>query len=96
MDADEVVPINTAEKIIDAISHSHDYAGFDILRRECVFDVPLRNYLGSCFQLRIAKKEKGLNRGGIHEDLIADGRVGRIDGEILHFNVSSISSIASL
>jgi (heptosyl)LPS beta-1,4-glucosyltransferase len=92
LDADEVVPSESAERIKDAIVRHPDYNGFRILRKDCVFDKPLE-YLGSRAQLRLVKKGRGSHQGAIHEELVAPEPVGEIAGAfILHYNLPSIRS----
>jgi len=92
MDADEVVPPESAEKIRNILTEDNPYNGFRILRKDCVFDTPLE-YRGSCAQMRLVKKGKGSNQGVIHEELVVEGPSGEIDAHILHYNLPSVKAV---
>lgn len=91
LDADEVVTPETAQNILKSLQAYPDYSGFNILRRDCVFDTPL-TYRGSCAQLRLIRKGAGLNKGNIHEEIEATGPIGYVAGEILHYNLDTVAS----
>ncbi len=92
MDADEVVPPESVRAIRTALAEAEGIDGFTILRRDCVFDVPL-TYRGSRHQVRIVRRGKGRNVGAVHEELVVDGAVGRIEAAVLHYNFSSVASV---
>jgi glycosyltransferase involved in cell wall biosynthesis len=90
MDADEVVPPESARKIREGLAAAGECQGFVIRRINCVFDRPLKNP-GRCDSLRIVRKNKGQSRGCVHETLHVDGPVGRLDAFVYHYNLPSIS-----
>lgn len=90
MDADEVVPPESARMIKEGLAAAGERQGFVIRRINCVFDRPLKNP-GRCDSLRIVRKNKGHSRGVVHETLHVDGPVGRLDAFIYHYNLPSIS-----
>ena len=89
MDADEVVPPESALTIKAGLAAAGDCQGFVIRRINCVFDRPLKNP-GRCDSLRIVRKNKGQSRGAIHETLHIDGPVGQLDAVVYHYNLPSI------
>ena len=92
LDADEVIPQESVEKIKNTLADNPPYNGFRILRKDCVFDRPLE-YRGSRAQVRLMKKGKGTNQGTVHEELVVENPVGEIDAFILHYNLPSIKSV---
>ena len=90
MDADEVVPPESARAIQEGLAAAGECQGFVIRRINCVFDRPLKNP-GRCDSLRIVRKDKGESRGAIHETLHVNGPVGQIDAAVYHYNLPSIS-----
>ncbi|HPB68170.1 MAG TPA: glycosyltransferase family 2 protein [Candidatus Omnitrophota bacterium] len=90
MDADEVVPPESARKIQEGLAAAGECQGFVIQRINCVFDRPLKNP-GRSDSLRIVRKNKGQSRGVVHESLFVDGPVGRLEACVYHYNLPSIS-----
>lgn len=93
MDADEVIPQLTALSIKNAITQGA-YDGFMVLRRDCVFNVPLK-HVGGCYQLKLFKKANGSYKGAIHEAVSLVGKVGRIEEQVLHYAIPSIQAMVA-
>ncbi len=92
IDADEVVPPHTAQKISNAIHQAGPVCGFEILLRDCYLNVPLK-HVGNMYQLKIYKKANAYYKGIIHESLNVQGDRGRIESEILHYPMKSVSAM---
>jgi glycosyltransferase involved in cell wall biosynthesis len=92
MDADEVIPLQTRESICKALSQPGDYEGFEILRQDCVGNVPLQ-HVGGCYQLKLLRKGSGKYEGNIHEAFVLKGPIGRINGPVWHYAIDSVRGI---
>ena len=92
MDADEIIPVQTAEAIKEAITTPSDYVGYHLKMQFCVFDFPLR-YLKQTNALKLFRKNKARYIGRkIHETLHVQGRLGYLNAPILHYNNVSVQS----
>ncbi|MBD3426984.1 MAG: glycosyltransferase [Candidatus Omnitrophica bacterium] len=93
MDADEEVPEETARAIKNAIAGGTDAAAFSLVRRDCVFGVPLK-HAGQEKAVKLFRKGRARYTGSkIHETLRVDGRTGEIDSFVLHYNFDSIRQV---
>jgi len=92
MDADEVIPLQTQKAISQALQEPKGCEGFEILRQDCVGDVPLK-HVGGCYQLKLLHKGAGVYEGNIHESLKLKGPIGRIDGVIWHYAIDSVAEM---
>ncbi|MGB2601054.1 MAG: glycosyltransferase family 2 protein [Candidatus Omnitrophota bacterium] len=93
MDADEEVPAETVQTIKDSLNASEDFAAFTIIRRDCVFGVPLR-HAGQEKAVKLFRKDKAHYTGSkIHETLEVVGSIGTIPSYVLHYNFDSIGEV---
>lgn len=93
MDADEIVSPEAVE-VIKLSLNQRQFNGFEILRRDCIFNIPLE-HVGNCYQRKLFRKSKGSFNGLIHESPQLDGAWGRLNGIILHYPVSSIAAMVA-
>jgi glycosyltransferase involved in cell wall biosynthesis len=94
MDADEVIAPQTQKAICQAVQQPGEYEGFEILRQDCVGDVPLK-YVGGCYQLKLLRKGSGKYEGNIHETFMIKGPIGRIHGPVWHYAIDSVRDMIS-
>jgi glycosyltransferase involved in cell wall biosynthesis len=93
MDADEEVPPETHGAIKKAIEQGEGYAAFRLIRRDCVFGVPLRNSVQGK-AAKLFRRDKARYVGSkVHETLEVDGKTGDIEADVLHYNFDSISEV---
>ncbi|MDD4202710.1 MAG: glycosyltransferase family 2 protein [Candidatus Omnitrophica bacterium] len=92
MDADEVVPKETSQKIIKAIHNNKDYAAFNIIRRDCIYNIPLM-HVPFASLARIFKKGEAQYSGKVHEQLVIKGKSLSLDAIVLHYNIFSIEQM---
>jgi len=92
MDADEVIAPQTREAIGQALRQPGQYEGFEILRQDCIGEVPLK-HVGGCFQLKLVRKGSGSYKGNIHEAFKLKGTVGRIEGPVWHYAITSVGNM---
>jgi len=94
MDADEVVPYETAKEIRKKLMDSGEFVAFELKRRNFLLSYPLK-YGGSYnYGIKLFRKGKVCyNKGHIHETLKIEGKVGRIEADIYHYPFSSIRDI---
>lgn len=94
MDADEIVPEETADKIKKAINNSGDFVAFKLKRKNFLMSHHLR-YAGAYdYAIKLFKKGKASYTGkSIHETLEVKGLVGIIDADIFHYPINSINNI---
>lgn len=101
IDADEVVTEELRDEIQRLLndlkgrseqSEKSLYDGYKIYRKNIYLGKPMR-YCGWYVPiLRLFKKDKGkFNKKKVHEEIIVDGRVGLLKGEILHNTYRDIS-----
>ncbi len=88
MDADEVIPPSAAQAMAEAVRGTASDA-YAIPRRDCVWEVPLK-YVGRAYQTKLFRKSKGRHSGAIHESLHTQGRIRRLEVEILHYPIPSV------
>ncbi len=94
MDADELVPSETAVKIKEAVENPSDYVAFKLRRKNFFFGYPLRYGGAYNWGVKLFKKGKAYYIGSsVHETLKIEGKIGKIDAEIHHFPFSSIRDI---
>ena len=92
MDADEIIPSQTAGVIREAIATPSDYAGYHLRMQFCIFDFPLK-HLKQANALKLFKKNKAKYIGRkIHETLDIQGKLGYLNATIMHYNNVSVQS----
>lgn len=90
IDADEIIPKDLALEIQKAIERPYD--GYFILRKDKFLGHDMRfGDLGNVWLLRLAKKDKALWVGDIHEILKVNGRTTHLKNSILHSSHENIS-----
>jgi glycosyltransferase involved in cell wall biosynthesis len=94
MDADEIVPIDTANIIRQAIEKADTEVAFNIYRRNFFLGYPLK-YAGSHeYVVKIFRKDKAIYVGSsVHETLKVEGRIGSIEADIYHYPFNSIRQV---
>jgi len=92
LDADEVIPTATVNKILEHIKHPNHYAAFDLKRRNFFLGKPILNAGNYHNQTYLFRKDKGRYVGRIHESVKIDGEIGFIDADVFHYSFSSIRS----
>jgi glycosyltransferase involved in cell wall biosynthesis len=92
LDADEIVTEELKNEIQKILNQENNYDGFKIYRRNIYLGRSMR-YCGWYIPvLRIFKRGKGrFNERKVHEDIIVNGKVGVLKGEILHKTYRDIS-----
>ena len=92
IDADEVVTEELRDEIKGVLEEETEYDGFKIYRKNIYLGRPMR-YCGWYVPiLRLFKRGKGrFNEKKVHEEIIVDGNVGLLKGEILHNTYKNIS-----
>ncbi|OQX87496.1 MAG: hypothetical protein B6D55_03315 [Candidatus Omnitrophica bacterium 4484_70.2] len=94
MDADEIIPSETAVKIKEAIKNPSDYVAFKLRRKNFLFGHPLRYGGAYNWGIKLFRKGKAYYTGSsVHETLKVDGKVGRIDADIYHYPFTSMRDI---
>jgi hypothetical protein len=92
MDADEIVPEETAKKIRESIDNSGDYAALEVKRKNFFFAHPLRFGGSYNYSVRLLRKNRARYIGrSVHERVQIDGQTGRIEADIFHYPLSSIN-----
>ncbi len=92
LDADEALTPELAEEIRDIIGKDNDYAGYHLKRRTMF----LGRWIYHCgwypdYVLRLFQKAKGnFNNAIVHEKVNLNGRVGYLNGELLHYSYVSL------
>ena len=94
LDADERVTPELARSLRAAIASNPPEAGYELSR--------LSNFCGQWMRhgdwypdrvLRLFKRGVGrFSNDQVHERLIVDGRIGRLDGELLHYSMPTLGS----
>ena len=93
MDADEIVPKETAEAIKSTISNSKDYVAFRLRRKNFFLGYPLR-YAGTYeYADKLFKKGAAIYEGRVHERLKMEGRIGVIEKDIYHYPFNLIKEV---
>lgn len=92
IDADEVVTEELRDEIKGMLKEETEYNGFKIFRKNIYLGRPMR-YCGWYVPiLRLFKRGKGrFDAKKVHEEIIVDGNVGILKGEILHNTYKNIS-----
>ena len=93
MDADEIVPVETVQKIRSVITNSGIFVAFKIRRKNFFIGHPIRYSGNYAYSLRIFKKCAGHYVGNVHESLEIDGPAGQIDADINHHPFNSIYKV---
>jgi len=93
MDADEVVPVETVDKIRAAINNPGNFSAFEIRRKNFFMGHPIKYSGNYGYALKIFKKGAGWYEGVIHESLKIDGSVGKIDADVEHYPFGSIYDV---
>jgi glycosyltransferase involved in cell wall biosynthesis len=94
IDADEIIPEDTAKKIIEAINNPGKFVAFELKRKNFLFGHPLKYGGAYNYGVKLFKKRNGYYLGrSVHETLKIDGDIGKIDADIYHYPFSSISEI---
>lgn len=91
MDADEIIPLKTAQAMQDAVEKA-GYPAFNVLRQDCMNGQPLK-FVGHAYQLKLFKKSDVRYEGMIHEKLPVPGPIGNIDQPVMHHPITSVSAI---
>jgi len=91
MDADEVIPLKTAQAIQEAVRQDK-FIAFNAVRQDCINGQPLK-YVGRSDQLKLFKKSDVRYSGMIHEHLPIQGPVGNIVEPVMHHPIASVSAI---
>jgi len=93
MDADEEVTPGTRDAIRRAVERKGDHDAFTLIRRDCVFGVPLRNSMQGKGVKLFRKKRARYVGSKVHETLRVDGKIGDIKADVLHYNFDSIGEV---
>ncbi|PKM92887.1 MAG: hypothetical protein CVU80_01000 [Elusimicrobia bacterium HGW-Elusimicrobia-4] len=93
IDADEEVSHELREEIKKVIQNTGDYVAFKIPRRLIFQGKFLR--CGGCYpnyQIRLFRKNKAkFNLDLVHEQLIVGGKIGYINGSLIHYSYKNLS-----
>ncbi|MBL7072740.1 MAG: glycosyltransferase family 2 protein [Candidatus Omnitrophica bacterium] len=93
MDADEVVPPETAGKIRDAINDPGGFIAFKMLRKNFMFSHALKYGGAYNYVTKLFKKSAGSYSENIHEVLNITGNIGKIEAELYHYPYVSMREI---
>lgn len=94
IDADEQIPSELAKEIVKTIKSSNGTAGFYINRKSMF----LGRWILHCgwypdYVLRLFQRDKGrFDEAIVHEKVVADGEIGFLKGEILHYSYPDLES----
>jgi len=92
LDDDEVVSEELSKSIKEAVSGNSDFSGYRVNRITNYLGRWIRHAWNPDYQLRLAKKESCRWVGDmVHESLEVDGKVGTLEGELLHYSYTSVS-----
>ena len=92
LDDDEVVSEELSKGIKESVSGNSDFSGYRVNRITNYLGRWIRHAWNPDYQLRLAKKESCRWVGDmVHESLEVDGKVGTIEGELLHYSYTSVS-----
>ena len=92
LDDDEVVSEELSKSIKEAVSGSSEFSGYRMNRITNYLGRWIRHAWNPDYQLRLAKKESCRWVGDmVHESLEVDGKVGTLEGELLHYSYTSVS-----
>lgn len=94
MDADEIVPHDTAVMIREATEKAKHEVAFKIYRKNFFLGHPLR-YAGSHeYVVKLFKKDRASYIGSsVHETLKIEGKIGSIEADIYHYPFNSIRQV---
>jgi glycosyltransferase involved in cell wall biosynthesis len=92
LDADEVITEELRDEVKGVLKGETEFNGFKIFRKNIYIGRPIR-YCGWYVPIiRLFKRGKGrFNEKKVHEEIIVDGRVGLLKGELLHNTYKDIS-----
>lgn len=89
LDADEVVPTQTARMIQDILSNGGQAKAYMLIRVNVLFDKPLL-HCGSGEYLRLYDRRSATWEGPVHEQLRVQGDVAKLVAFIEHYPVDSM------
>ncbi|MFA5410474.1 MAG: glycosyltransferase family 2 protein [Candidatus Omnitrophota bacterium] len=94
MDADEIVPEDTAHKIKETLREPKDFVAFKLRRKNYILNYPLK-HINYGYMIKIFKKGKAVYIGNsVHETLRVDGPIGCIDSsEVYHYPFNSVREV---
>lgn len=94
MDADEVIPLETAVQIRNAIDNLKQFVAFRIRRKNYFLGHFLR-YAGAYdYMIKIFRKDSAKYIGeSVHETLNINGKIGTIEANVEHYPYDSISQV---
>ncbi len=94
MDADEIIPVETAMRIRNTINSPGKFVAFK-LKRKNYFLGHFLKYAGAYdYMTKIFKKGSAKYTGSsVHETLSVDGQIGAIDVDIEHYPYRSVSQV---
>lgn len=91
IDADEIVTKELCGEIKKAID-SGEYDGYLIGRRNFILGGEIKHTRWSPDEhIWLWKKEKGIWKGEIHEEVVVDGKVGKLRNKKIHYQDTTIS-----
>ena len=94
MDADEIMPQETGEKIKFLINCPEEYVAFKLKRKNYFLGYFLRYSGAYDYMTKIFKKGSAKYTGSsVHETLSVDGQIGAIDADIEHYPYDSINQV---
>lgn len=95
VDADEVIPQDLAEEIMQAIK-KEEYSGFLIPRRNFILGGEIKYSRWSPDKhIWLWKKDLGKWIGEVHEEVIVEGKVGQLRSKKIHYQQNSVADFIS-
>lgn len=92
IDADEWLSDELKQSLLGVLNGGLEYDGYEIMRRTSYMDYWVRHCGWYVPILRLFDRRKGrFNDSKVHEMVIVDGRVGRLQGDLLHESYSNMS-----
>jgi len=88
VDADEVIPQELADEIIEAIKENK-FEGYRINRINYMYGIKL-SYDQPDYQLRLFKKSKTVYKNKVHEEAVIDGETSKLKNSFIHYSMKNL------
>lgn len=92
IDADEVVSNGLKDEILEKIKNNSNTSGYCLMRRDFIFGNEIRHgEFGNIKLLRLAKENRGLWEGNVHEEWKVIGKIDKLKNLLFHYPHQSIN-----
>jgi ubiquinone/menaquinone biosynthesis C-methylase UbiE len=92
LDCDERISPGLQKAILSAADTSYGYSAYKIKRINKIFGKELRYAAGNDYPVRLFNKERAKFLQPIHEILDIEGRIGTLEGELIHASTPDLRS----